>query len=382
MTRRLMIASGIFHPESGGPATYLHELLPALQSRGWDVRAVTYGTAVHEDYGYPVRRIPRQFLPVRLLRYGLATRDLLRWADVVYMHTIDLPLWPDHRAPRVLKVVGDRAWERAVERGWVAPDTDIDTFQTTDYSGRVNAIKRSRSRQVQAMHRVIVPSEYLKTLVVGWGVEPAQVQVIYNALPPAIDIPDDRAALRAELGLSSAPLIVTAARLKPWKGIDHLITALHTVPDVCLVVAGDGDDLARLQQLAQALGDRVQFVGRLSRAVLYRYMRAADYFALYSGYEGLPHTLLESLRLGTPVIASAKGGNQEVVTADNGFLVPYVDIAALTETIQQAFSGDTAQTLRATTADGLERFTFAHMVEQTAEALATVADRGSNTGTP
>jgi hypothetical protein len=39
----LFIASGIFHPEQGGPATYLHELLPELQTRGWDIRALTYG---------------------------------------------------------------------------------------------------------------------------------------------------------------------------------------------------------------------------------------------------------------------------------------------------------------------------------------------------
>jgi len=40
---RLFIASGIFHPEAGGPAIYLYELLPELQKMGWDVRALTYG---------------------------------------------------------------------------------------------------------------------------------------------------------------------------------------------------------------------------------------------------------------------------------------------------------------------------------------------------
>jgi glycosyltransferase involved in cell wall biosynthesis len=53
------------------------------------------------------------------------------------------------------------------------------------------------------------------------------------------------------------------------------------------------------------------------------YFRSADYTVLYSGYEGLSHTLLESLLAGTPVIASNKGGNPEVVRhGENGLLVP------------------------------------------------------------
>ncbi len=66
-------------------------------------------------------------------------------------------------------------------------------------------------------------------------------------------------------------------------------------------------------------------------------MKAADYVALYSGYEGLSHTLLESLRAGTPVIASDKGGNPEVVQHGiNGLLVPYVDVEALTAAIARS----------------------------------------------
>ena len=81
----------------------------------------------------------------------------------------------------------------------------------------------------------------------------------------------------------------------------------------------------------------MQFLGNISRERMAVYMKAADYLALYSGYEGLSHTLLESLRAGTPVIASDKGGNPEVVQHGiNGLLVPYVDVEALTAAITEA----------------------------------------------
>ena len=73
MTQNLFIATGIFHPESGGPATYLYRILPHLQDKGWDVHLLTYGEGETASYPYPVRRIPRQLLPIRLLRYGLAS---------------------------------------------------------------------------------------------------------------------------------------------------------------------------------------------------------------------------------------------------------------------------------------------------------------------
>jgi glycosyltransferase involved in cell wall biosynthesis len=369
---QLFIASGIFHPESGGPATYLYELLPQLQGFGWAIQALSYGSGPVDAYPYPLRRIPRRALPLRLADYARAARPLLAWADVVYVHTLGLPLIGRRRAPRILKIVGDQAWERSVRKGWIPPTTDIDTFQTTRYSLIVGAQQAARSREVRGMDGVVVPSAYLKRMVVGWGVAPDKVRVIYNALPPETVglsmLPDTtQAAARVALGLPAAPLLLTAARLTPWKGIDHLITALSRLPDVRLLVAGDGETRPALEAQAAQLGvaGRVTFLGRVPRDRMPLYMKAADYLALYSGYEGLSHTLLESLRAGTPVIASDKGGNPEVVHHGvNGLLVPYVDVDALTETLRDAFQPGKRAALAANAHTGMERFDFAGMVAQ------------------
>ena len=378
MTPKLFIASGIFHPESGGPATYLHELLPRLQARGWQVRLLTYGDATATvRYPYAVQRVPRRAYPLRMGGYALAALQNLRWADVVYAHTIDLPLLPVGAAPRIIKIVGDQAWERCMRKGWIAPDADIDAFQHEAHSALVAGQQRSRSRQVQAMQGVIVPSQYLRCMVQGWGVPDERIHVIYNALPALPDdLPTSQVAARAALALDAGPTVFTAARLERWKGVDHLIRALAQVPDVRLLVAGDGAELPRLQALAAELklldAGRVQFLGRLPRRDVYTYMLAADYFALYSGYEGLPHTLLECLQIGTPVIASDKGGNPEVVQHDvNGLLVPYVDVDTLAQTLRDALTGDTRSRLAAGTANGLERFDFGAMVRQTHDVLSS-----------
>lgn len=373
--RNLFIAAGIFHPESGGPATYLYEILPELQRRGWSIRAVTYGEGNASAYPYPLTRIPRRALPLRLMHYGAAAFPLLRWADVVYVHTLDLPL-AGGRAPRIVKIVGDQAWERAIRKGWIPATEDIDDFQTRPASGIVAAQQTARSRQVRAMQGVIVPSAYLKRMVVGWGVPEARVHVIYNALPPepsgaAGDAPllsISQAEARTRLNLPDVPTLVTAARLTPWKGVDHLVAALRQVPDVHLLVAGEGEMRPALeQQVARSgLAGRVHFLGRIDRARLALYFRAADYLALYSGYEGLSHTLLEALQAGTPVIASDKGGNPEVVqNGVNGLLVPYINVEALAAALVDAFKPGMRARLAANHAIGMERFSFPRMVEAT-----------------
>jgi glycosyltransferase involved in cell wall biosynthesis len=371
---RLGIASGIFHPEPGGPATYLREILPELQALGWDVRVVAFSDrpdALGEPY--PVTRVVRQSLPVRTLRYGLAARPLLAWADLVYVHTLGLPLWGSRRARRVVKIVGDPAWERAIRRGWIAPTEDIDAYQQRRYGLAANVDRARLRREASRYDAVIVPSQYLERMVVGWGVPAERVRVIYNALSPELRTPAlPRDAARAELGLPDGPLVLTVGRVLPWKGVDHLISALDAAPDVRLVVAGDGPALAaaRAQAARARAGDRVLFLGRVARDRIALYMRAADYVALYSGYEGLSHTLLESLRVGTPVIASDKGGNPEVVRHGvNGLLVPYVNVEALAAALREAFAPGLRERLAAQHGAGGERFTYSTLLAQTNATL-------------
>lgn len=330
----ILVPTGIFHPEAGGPATYLYRFLPELLERGHTVEVVTFSDAAGtEDYPYPVKRIPRSNLVKRNWQYYQAVRERLPTADKVFVNSLGLVL-PRIKQPMVMKIVGDRAWERAVNRGWVPATEDVDHFQTARYSPLVNWLKRSRSQETKNADYVIVPSDYLRQMVIGWGMVPERVQTIYNALEPSAD----NISMPTDLP-TDGTLLLTAARLTPWKGVDVTIEAMAALPTLHLIVAGDGPSLPSLQALAQnrGLAERVHFLGRVSREVLAGYYRAADYVVLYSGYEGLSHVILEALNAGTPVIASDKGGNPEIVRdGENGFLVPYRDVDALRATLARA----------------------------------------------
>jgi glycosyltransferase involved in cell wall biosynthesis len=106
-------------------------------------------------------------------------------------------------------------------------------------------------------------------------------------------------------------------------------------------------------------------------------LAASDYLVLYSGYEGLSHTILEALQVGTPVIVSNRGGNPEAVTPGvHGFLVSHPDRGALVETLRRALEDGTRDRLAATARTGLDRFAAGPAAETIVDALEALAEAG------
>jgi glycosyltransferase involved in cell wall biosynthesis len=139
---------------------------------------------------------------------------------------------------------------------------------------------------------------------------------------------DERAAVRAELGLDAGELVVgTVGNLRVQKAYPDLLVAAREVvdrlPDIRFVAVGQGPLEAEIRAIHDrlGLGDRFLLVGYRADAV--RVMAACDVFVLASLYEGLGVAIMEALALGLPVVATAVGGIPEVVEhGREGLLVP------------------------------------------------------------
>ncbi len=380
---RICVVSGTFHPEVGGPPTYLYHLLPALVERGHAVRVVTYGDASQPAaYPYPVVRVSRRrAVPVRLVQFARQVWRAARRCDVIFVNGYGLPpavvnLWL--RKPLVIKLVGDFSWEYAGRHGLIDGRVSIDDFQRPPHGVIVGALRRLQSWYVNRARRVIVPSRYLAGLVQGWGVSADRLCVIYNAVEAAAyDGLPGQAEARQALGLSGQ-VILTVARLTPWKGVDRLIALLPRLraqlPEANLVVVGDGPERASLARLAGQAGvsHAVRFAGRVSQDQVAFYLRAADVFALYSGYEGLPHVVLEAMLAGTPVVASDRGGVPEVVQDGvTGRLVPWGDEARLCEALAAALRDPATARVWAerAQAQAVRDFSWPVLVDRTVQVL-------------
>ncbi len=320
---KILLATGIYPPESGGPATYTMGLASALRSRGHEVMIVTYGeTSPNPDQILPrtkgelegVVSVSRNGGAVlRYFRYAWRVFLLARKSDVVYAQgpvSEGLPATIGAMIagrPLLMKAVGDYAWEMAMQKGETRL---LDSFLASKPKDILSRIERWTSRRAA---RMIVPSKYLKSVVEKWGVPSERIEVVLNAnetLPGTHGREDERRAL----GVSDEVVILTAARAVPWKGVAELISWWKELPSThLLVVAGDGPDLESWKDAAKKNGveSRVRFVGRIDRESLAKWYEVADAFVLNSGYEGYPHVVAEAASRGVPCFVSDQGGNPE-----------------------------------------------------------------------
>jgi glycosyltransferase involved in cell wall biosynthesis len=171
-----------------------------------------------------------------------------------------------------------------------------------------------------------------------------RVVSITNGIPVTPSRREDRAAVRSEFGIPDrAPTVGIVARLAPEKAHHTLLTAFthlrQTAPEAHLLIVGDGPLRNALEQQAadQGTAQAVHFAG--FRTDVHRMLAAMDVFVLCSAFEGTSLTLLEAMGARVPIVATAVGGNPEVIGGpENGWLVPPQDPSALAAAIAAVLS--------------------------------------------
>lgn len=371
---KLLLVTNIFPPDIGGPATFIDRLGHALSELGHRVTVVcTSEQPRHqEDQQRPfrVRRIPRN----NPISYHLWLRTTL--AGVMATHKRCLinglaeyagPMAKRFGCGYLVKVVGDSAWERGRNRGLIS--ASIDDFQSqNDLPGSLRDIQQQRQAWLAAAQGVIVPSQYLRGIVAGWGVPAERIHVVLNGVPL-----EEYAAEKIERAPSDELRIAFVGRLTNWKGVETLLLALAQTPGVQAEIIGDGPEWPLLRTLAEqlAVGQRVNFTGRLDATAVRARLRQVDALVLTSSYEGLSHTLLEACVLGLPCITSAVGGNPEVIRdGEEGLLVPFGDITALSAAlIKLRDDRPLREQMAANALKRAQEFSFTRTVDQTRALL-------------
>jgi sugar transferase (PEP-CTERM/EpsH1 system associated) len=191
---------------------------------------------------------------------------------------------------------------------------------------------RNRIRQVTAYVTdcVVVVCNATQHFVCNEWKTPAQrVRLIYNGvdLQSFKQVKTARYRIRQELGLSVDDVVIgSVGRFTRVKDYPTLLEAFYRIPQhkqVKLVLAGDGPEREKITALIKkyALTEQIRLLGR--RADISAVLNGMDIFALASVSEGMSVAILEAMASQLPVVATAVGGNPEIIDAEvTGFLVP------------------------------------------------------------
>lgn len=344
---KILIATGIYPPEIGGPASFVRSFAREAVRSGHTVSVVTYGDErTEQGEGWSVAAVSRGGGPlVRYVRYAFRAWRLAKSVDLVFLQgpvsegvpgTIGA-MFAGKKT--VMKVVGDYAWEMYQQKS-LANSELLDGFVTHRHSGSTRILEMLERWTARRASAIIVPSKYLKHIVEHWGVSTKKIEVIYNSVPPLPDTAS-RDELRRNFSVDGKIVILTAVRAVPWKGVDFLLDVLRELPSsYILACASDGPMLEtwKKQVVEAGLSDRVRFLGRVDRETLASWYRASDVFALATGYEGFPHVVVEAVSVGLPCVVSDKGGNPETAELFPGYVTvcPYRDVSVWTTTLSRS----------------------------------------------
>jgi glycosyltransferase involved in cell wall biosynthesis len=339
---------------------------------------VTYGPAGIS------RRIPkgvRHALYFLACLAGAVRSDLVLAQDTVSAGLPALLAARILRRPFVVRVPGDYAWEQGLQRFGVTDS--VDHFQSRRYGWRTEILRTIQCRVVASADAVITPSEYFKGIIAGWIGRADTIRVVHGCIryprtPPAPSAP------------AGDPIILTAGRLVPWKGVATLVTLVAEHPEWKLVVVGDGPQAATLRVLAHRLNAPVVFTGPVSRDVLSTHLCRATVFALNTAFESFSHQVLEAMHAGVPVVATRVGSLPELIEdGKNGILVRPDDRDQIASAIRRLVVDDE---LRATIVRNAKvtaaRYSAERMVDgvvevcRMAEARRSADTRGGNSNGP
>lgn len=359
---KLVIATPLYPPEIGGPATYVKILEEGLPAHDIDVEVVKFSEVRH------LPKIIRHYVYYRRVLKAARHADAILALDPV---SVGLPVMCAAKKagkPFVVKIVGDYAWEQGTQRFGVQETLDV-FVKSNKIPFHVRVLRKIQTRVAQSAKRILVPSHYLKNIVMAWGISEDKIDVVYNAvsLESFGDVPPMVASL-------PRPLIVSVGRLVPWKEFDGVIDAIANI-GASLVIVGDGPLYAGISAYAkQKLGIRGLFTGALSHADTLAVIKNADAFVLNSSYEGLSHTLVEATMLGVPIIATRTGGNPEVITeGENGLLVSVGDTPALVTALARVLGdAELCTRLAARAQESSHRFSIETMLPMTATVLQNI----------
>jgi len=324
MQKKVLIATGIYPPQIGGPATYSKLLLDKLPGRGVDIKVQSFGGVIK----YP--RIIRHIIYFFKVLFSSFNVDIIYAQDPISVGLPSFFVAKILRKKFYIKIVGDYAWEQGTQRYGITDLLDKFSTEYQKYSFKVKFFKKMQFFVANNANQIIVPSNYLKKILLNWGIKENKIQVIYNAFH-APDFSGSREEMREKLNINF-PMIISVGRLVPWKGFDTLIELMpeinKTIQNVKLYIVGDGPERKCLEELINKnkLENSVILTGKMKQNDLFEYIKASDLFVLNTSYEGLSHQLLEVLYLETPILCSDAGGNIEVIDDGlNGELFKYND---------------------------------------------------------
>ena len=319
---RVLVTVGIFPPDIGGPATFVPKIAKYFQDElNYEIEILTLSDNknlnINDDFS--VKRIDRN-LPIiyRWLKTIFTIYKLGKNKDLIFVNGLGTETTIANiflKKKIIRKIVGDPVWERAYSKAKISES--FDEFQVKNYGFSISLQKKVRSFSIKKSDIVVTPSKHLKNFILNLGFK-NKIEIINNG----VFIPEENTNIFTNDQIN----ITIVSRLVSHKNIEKIIKAISDLnsPLINLNIIGDGPELNQLQKISLESNnkDNIIFHGKLNRYEINHIFLNSDIYIQASNYEGLPHSLLEAMSYGIPVLCTPVGECKEIMgNEDRGYIL-------------------------------------------------------------
>ena len=319
---RVLVTVGIFPPDIGGPATFVPKIAKYFQDElNYEIEILTLSdnknSNINDDFS--VKRIDRN-LPIiyRWLKTIFTIYKLGKNKDLIFVNGLGTETTIANiflKKKIIRKIVGDPVWERAYSKAKISES--FDEFQDKNYGFSISLQKKVRSFSIKKSDIVVTPSKHLKNFILNLGFK-NKIEIINNG----VFIPEENTNIFTNDQIN----ITIVSRLVSHKNIEKIIRAISDLnsPLINLNIIGDGPELNQLQKISLESNnkDNIIFHGKLNRDDINHIFLKSDIYIQASNYEGLPHSLLEAMSYGIPVLCTPVGECKEILgNEDRGYIL-------------------------------------------------------------
>jgi len=373
-----LLTSGIFYPDIGGPSSYLRELIKyIINTKKSKVCIITFGD-INKSYkiyltkNIEVIKINRnrnkfiRFLITVFIIFIKFKKNTSLYANGLFFEVGLISIIKNKTF--ISKIVGDYHWERFIRLGYT--ESSIKEFNKKKYIFIINLIRKISFLKCK---KIIVPSIYLKKVVISWGLN-KEFEVINNFFTKLKHTNKKTDSKFDEILKikKNKKIVLTVSRLVKHKNIDFLIKSLN-FNNYILIIIGSGPEYCKIQKLIKEnkLEDNIFLLGSLEKTEVYEAMTKSNIFLLHSSYEGFPHVVLEAMSNNIVCLVSNVGGNSELIKNNyNGYLTELFNIKDLNTKIDLILSNNRLEIILSNARLTLKRFDKEQLLKKTFNVLS------------
>lgn len=317
--KKLLIITGIYPPDVGGPATFVPLFCDEISKYFFIEKVITGTNSKKKSNDIFIFSPKGKFFFIRKFQIIFEIIKSIKKVDLIFLNGLELEFHIInffYKKKYILKFSGDRIWEKL--RNLHSIKAEFGDFSQFKLSFTDNLIKKIYQNFLKNADKVIVPGFYLKKyLCTKYLLNENKIIHINNFVKNKNDNLNT---------LEKKYDFIYIGRFVKHKNIEQIIEFTKKFSSKNLLIIGEGPLEAKLSSLKS---ERINIMKSIKQNEVQNYLSSSNYLIINSDYEGLSHTILEAWRSGCIVLAKNNIGNLELLSNNNELGLLYENLNSI-----------------------------------------------------